>query len=70
VEMIGETAMGRRVMKVTVEIGSLSCVSREALAFSFAIVAEGTAVEGAELELRDVDGEVLIVKSMEVGGTA
>lgn len=65
-----ETAGGRRVTRITVEIGARSCVSGEALAFSFALVAEGTAAEGAELEIRPVAGDALTLKSLELEGAA
>lgn len=66
VEKVQETAAGRRVRKVTVEIGRRSCVSGEALAFSFALVAEGSDVQGAELEILGVPGDALNLKNMEV----
>jgi hydrogenase nickel incorporation protein HypA/HybF len=66
VEKADETAAGRKVRRVIVEIGKQSCVSREALSFSFGLVAEGTAVEGATLDIRTVEGDTLTLKSMEV----
>jgi hydrogenase nickel incorporation protein HypA/HybF len=66
VEKVDETAAGRKVRRVTVEIGRQSCISGEALSFSFGLVAEGTAVEGAMLNICAVDGDALNVKSMEV----
>ena len=47
-------AAGRDVLKVTVRIGHLRQVVPDALEFAFALVAEGTAVEGAELDLEEV----------------
>jgi hydrogenase nickel incorporation protein HypA/HybF len=47
-------AGGRRVTKVEVRVGSLRQVVPDALAFAFPLVAEGTRVEGAELELEEV----------------
>jgi Zn finger protein HypA/HybF involved in hydrogenase expression len=70
VDMVGETAAGRRVVKVIVEIGAESCVSREALAFSINLAAEGTAAENAMFEIRPVAGKALNLKSMEIEGTA
>ncbi|HEX4534518.1 MAG TPA: hydrogenase maturation nickel metallochaperone HypA [Rhizomicrobium sp.] len=66
VGMVDETAAGRRVRKITIEIGALTCVSREALTFSFSLVAEGTAAEGAELNIVATDGDALNVRNMEV----
>ena len=61
-----ETAAGRRVVRVTLEIGQLSCVSGEALAFSFGLVAEGTLAEGAALDIRAVAGDALNFRSLEL----
>jgi hydrogenase nickel incorporation protein HypA/HybF len=66
VEKVDETAAGRKVRRVIVEIGRNSCVSGEALSFSFGLAAKGTAVDGAALEIRAVDGTALNLKSMEV----
>jgi hydrogenase nickel incorporation protein HypA/HybF len=43
-----------RVSKLIVRIGVLSGVVKEALQFSFGIASEGTACEGAELEIEEV----------------
>lgn len=66
VSMIAETAAGRRVVKVTLEVGELTCVSVEALSFSFDLVSEGTAAEGAELDVRRTAGDALNLKSLEL----
>jgi hydrogenase nickel incorporation protein HypA/HybF len=47
-------ADGRRVTKVHVKVGHLRQVVPSALSFSFGLVAEGTPVEGAELELEEI----------------
>jgi hydrogenase nickel incorporation protein HypA/HybF len=47
-------AAGRRVTKVEVRVGRLRQVVPDALAFAFPLVAEGTCVAGAELELEEV----------------
>ena len=44
-------AAGRRVLRVDVKVGHLRQVVASALEFSFGLVAEGTAVEGAELAI-------------------
>jgi hydrogenase nickel incorporation protein HypA/HybF len=46
-----------RVVTVTLSVGELSGVVAEQLRFCFPIVAEGTAVEGAELRVEPVAGE-------------
>jgi hydrogenase nickel incorporation protein HypA/HybF len=47
-------ARGRRVEKVTVRAGHLRQVVPAALELAFELVAEGTAVEGAKLEIEPV----------------
>lgn len=56
VAIVAEAANGRSVRHVTVEIGKLSGVMAEAIAFCFDVVAEGTCVQGAELEIREIEG--------------
>ena len=51
-----EAAGGRRVRRVTVEVGRLSGVMPEALRFSFDAVIDGTPLSGAALEIREIDG--------------
>ncbi len=50
VAIVGEAAKGRRVQRVTLEVGKLSGVMSEAVAFCFEAVTAGTALEGARLE--------------------
>jgi hydrogenase nickel incorporation protein HypA/HybF len=47
-------ANGRRVTKVQVKVGHLRQVVPSALSFGFELVAQGTPVEGAELEMEEV----------------
>jgi hydrogenase nickel incorporation protein HypA/HybF len=47
-------AAGRRVAKVELKVGHLRQVVPSALEFSFALVAEGTELEGAELAVEVV----------------
>jgi hydrogenase nickel incorporation protein HypA/HybF len=49
-----ENARGRRVARVELEIGRLRQVVPDALAFSFELVAQGTAAEGAELAIEEL----------------
>ncbi len=51
-------ARGRRVTAVVVTVGRLRQVVPGALAFAFALVAVGTPIEGARLELEDVPARV------------
>jgi hydrogenase nickel incorporation protein HypA/HybF len=46
----------RRVRRVQVDVGRLSCVEPEAIRFCFDLCARGTTVEGASLEINDVPG--------------
>ena len=54
VQIAGNHAGDRRVTKVEVKVGRLRQVVPTALDFSFGLVAEGTAVEGAELAIEEV----------------
>ena len=54
VRIASRQANGRRVTKVRMRVGHLRQVVPSALAFSFELVAEGTPVEGAELEVEEV----------------
>jgi hydrogenase nickel incorporation protein HypA/HybF len=56
VAAVAEAAGGRQVRRVTLEIGKLSGVMSDAIAFCFDVVAKGTPVEGAELEIREIEG--------------
>ena len=47
-------AGGRQIETVEVKVGHLRQVVPDALAFAFALVAEGTEAEGAELVLEEV----------------
>jgi hydrogenase nickel incorporation protein HypA/HybF len=53
-----EHAGERRVEVVEVKIGRLRAVVPDALSFAFGLVAEGTAVEGAELRIEQVPARV------------
>lgn len=54
VRIAGRQADGRRITKVHIKVGHLRQVVPSALAFSFELVAEGTSVEDAELEMEEV----------------
>lgn len=58
VRIAADHARGRRVHAVHVAAGHLRQVVPGALALAFELVAEGTPVEGAELELREVPAVV------------
>jgi hydrogenase nickel incorporation protein HypA/HybF len=54
VQIASRHANGRRVTRVWLKVGHLRQVVPSALAFGFELVAEGTQVEGAELEMENV----------------
>ena len=54
VQIASRHADGRQVIKVWLKVGHLRQVVPSALAFGFELVAEGTPVEGAELEMEEV----------------
>jgi hydrogenase nickel incorporation protein HypA/HybF len=56
VAIVGEAAKGRRVTRVTLEVGKLSGVMSEAIAFCFEVVAQDTALEAATLEIHEIEG--------------
>jgi len=54
VEVVAANAKGRRVHRVTVEIGELSGVVADSVAFWFPEAAKGTAAAQANLEIREI----------------
>ncbi len=54
VQIASRHAAGRRVTKVYLKVGHLRQVVPSALTFSFELVAQGTPVEGAELEMEEI----------------
>jgi hydrogenase nickel incorporation protein HypA/HybF len=54
VEIARRHAAGRQVTKVYLKVGHLRQVVPSALTFSFELVAQGTPVEGAELEVEEI----------------
>jgi hydrogenase nickel incorporation protein HypA/HybF len=54
VELVANTAKGRKVHRVTVEIGQLSGVMPDSIALWFPEVAKGTEVENASLDIREI----------------
>jgi hydrogenase nickel incorporation protein HypA/HybF len=56
VSLVAEAAAGRRVRRVTLEVGKLSGVMVDAIRFCFDLVAEGTVLEGAILEISEPAG--------------
>ncbi|HTO79941.1 MAG TPA: hydrogenase maturation nickel metallochaperone HypA [Methylocystis sp.] len=56
IELAEQAAGGRRVRRVTIEVGELSGVLPEALSFCFDFAAQGTLLDGAELDLQKISG--------------
>lgn len=56
VAIAAEHARGRKVLRVRLEIGRFSAVMPDAVKFCFDAVSQGTVVEGAVLEIAEVDG--------------
>jgi len=56
VAMVAEAAQGRPVRRVLLEIGALSGVLADSVRFCFDVVAEGSPLEGALLEIREPKG--------------
>jgi hydrogenase nickel incorporation protein HypA/HybF len=50
-EIVTQRAQERKVKRVVLEIGKLSCVLPDAVRFCFDLCASGTSAEGAELEI-------------------
>lgn len=66
VAIVGEAAKGRRVRRITLEIGKLSGVMAHALEFCFDVAAEGTSAARAVLDIRETAGEELNIKSIDL----
>lgn len=56
VAIVCERANGAKVTQVTLEVGKLSAVIPDAIRFCFDVVAQGTVLEGARLEVIEVPG--------------
>ena len=55
VEMVGDHAKGRRVKRVALEVGKFAGVMTESVRFCFDLATQGTALEGASLEIREIE---------------
>jgi hydrogenase nickel incorporation protein HypA/HybF len=66
IAIVCKAAGDRRVHRVTLEIGELSCATPESITFCFDVVARGTCAEGARLDIRRTDGDDLMVTTMEI----
>jgi hydrogenase nickel incorporation protein HypA/HybF len=59
VDLATRHAAGRRVVGVEVKVGHLRQVVPDSLHFAFGLVAQGTALDGAELRIEHVAASVL-----------
>jgi hydrogenase nickel incorporation protein HypA/HybF len=66
VSIVGQAARGRRIVRITLEVGALAGVEPRAIAFCFDVVARGTAAEGAVLDIVPLAGNQLSIKTMEI----
>jgi len=57
---------GARVTVLHLKLGSLSGVVKEALTFSYEIACQGTALEGSQLVIEEVEGRELEVVALEL----
>jgi hydrogenase nickel incorporation protein HypA/HybF len=56
VSIVSEKAGNTRVKRVMLEIGQLSAVMPDAIRFCFDVCAQGTLLEGAELQIVEIAG--------------
>lgn len=56
IAIVTENADGQKVCKVKLAIGKLCAISSEAIHFCFDACIKGTVLEGAELQIENVDG--------------
>ena len=56
VAIVSERAQGQKVLRVTLEVGRLSGMLAEAIRFCFDICSQGSPLEGAALQIVEVEG--------------
>jgi hydrogenase nickel incorporation protein HypA/HybF len=56
IELVDQRCRGRRVTRVVLRVGRLAAVVPDAFKFCFELCAAGTAAEGAELEIVEIEG--------------
>jgi hydrogenase nickel incorporation protein HypA/HybF len=66
VDTVIERFGDKRVHVVRLVVGARSGVAADALRFSFDVATQGTAIEGAVLELRETPGKELELQELEV----
>jgi hydrogenase nickel incorporation protein HypA/HybF len=56
VAIVSEHAQGRKVQRILLEIGKLSAIMPDAVRFCFDICSQGTVLENAILEIKEIPG--------------
>jgi hydrogenase nickel incorporation protein HypA/HybF len=56
VAIVSEQAAGRKVKRVTLEIGKLAAIMPDAVRFCFDVAAQGSALDGAALDIVEIPG--------------
>ncbi|MEL6342425.1 MAG: hydrogenase maturation nickel metallochaperone HypA [Myxococcota bacterium] len=57
VSIVDERAAGRKVRAIRLQIGQLAGIEVDAVRFCFDIVAQGTTLEGADLNIDEIPGQ-------------
>jgi len=65
VAIVSEQAAGRKVKRVTLEIGKLAAIMPDAIRFCFDVVAQGSALDGAALDILEIPGSA---RCLDCGG--
>ncbi|MBF2065935.1 MAG: hydrogenase maturation nickel metallochaperone HypA [Calothrix sp. C42_A2020_038] len=58
VAIVAEHAEGKKVQRVLLEIGKFSAIMPDAIKFCFNICSQGTVLEGAMLQIREIPGKL------------
>jgi hydrogenase nickel incorporation protein HypA/HybF len=56
VAIVCEQAAGRKVKRLTLEIGKLAAIMPDAIRFCFDVVAQGSPLDGAALDILEIPG--------------
>lgn len=59
VQEIAREQKAKKVLSISLEIGALSGIDRESFEFCFPMACEGTAVEGASLEIEEIPVRII-----------
>jgi hydrogenase nickel incorporation protein HypA/HybF len=69
IKILTEQLVGKeisRVVAIHLDIGKEALIEKSALSFSFEVVAAGTLMAGARLEMHDVPGDQMLIQKIEV----